>query len=195
MRSLVLAAALAAIVPATPSLAVTIHSEGVNGDLSNNQNAPTNAGTLAAAVSSVIGASVNVDRDFITFTVPVGFVLTSIKLAAYTSTDDLGFMALDSGGTVSSLTDVSQLLGYVHFGPGPGGSPLNSNTLVPMSTSAGAQGFTVPLPAGQYTLWVQQTNAQNIAYQFDLTIVPEPASAGLVALGLACLALTRRVRA
>ena len=55
---------------------------------------------------------------------------------------------------------------------------------VPMIPPAG------PLPAGPYTLWIQQTSSQQIGYTFGFTTAPaapEPAAAGLVALGLGAL--------
>ena len=55
----------------------------------------------------------------------------------------------------------------------------------------GAIGFTPPLPAGDYTFWMQQTGANSATYQFDFIVTPEPATAGLL-FAAAVLLLRRR---
>ncbi len=63
-----------------------------------------------------------------------------------------------------------------------------------MSTALGAIGFQVPLGSGPYTLWLQQTNAVLTGYQFDITVVPEPGTIALLAVGLVGLLAAGRRR-
>ena len=59
----------------------------------------------------------------------------------------------------------------------------------------GASGFTVPLSAGDYTVWIQELAPGSFGYRFNFVLapVPEPSATLLCALGLAVLAgLLRR---
>ena len=87
-------AAICALLAAAPAKAI-IFDEAVSGDLSNNKGAPT-ALTLTAGSNSVIG-TVNgfppgTDaQDWVSFTIPTGFVMTSYVNSKYNSTDPQGF--------------------------------------------------------------------------------------------------------
>jgi PEP-CTERM motif len=58
----------------------------------------------------------------------------------------------------------------------------------------GSTGFSVPLAAGSYTLWIQELATGDFPYNFNLTLtpVPEPSAAWLMLLGLAAAAGARR---
>ena len=77
----------------------------------------------------------------------------------------------------------------------PTGEPSTSNVTVPVGVpAAGATGFTPPLGPGSYTFLIQQTGALT-NYEFDITVVPEPGSLCLMAIGgLLILAPTARKR-
>jgi hypothetical protein len=200
-------AALAA--SATVSQASVLWNETSSGDLSNNQAAP-NAFTLSLGTNSVIGSVGTPDnQDWIALTVPAGDVLSSLILAAYTSTDAQGFTGVQSGSSfVGSIFTQSNYLGYCHFGTGAqnGSLPatdLRNHDLLPImadnsptGTSPGAQGFTPPLPAGTYTFLIQQTGSAPTAYQFDynVSVAPEPSGLLVTALGSAALLVMRRRR-
>ena len=141
-----------------PSQAATVWNEATNGDISNNRLAPTSV-TLAAGSNDVIGSVVGnpSDIDYLTINVPTGDELSQIILESFTSTDQKGFIGIQSGTTFTQPptgTDVTQLLGYTHFGPGAGN--VGADILPSMGTGAGSQGFTAPLAAGPYTFWIQQ---------------------------------------
>jgi PEP-CTERM motif len=210
-KKILFSAAVCALL-ATALAKATIYDEAVSGDLSNNPAAPT-ALTLTPGSNSVIG-SVNgfppgTDaQDWVSFTIPTGFVMTSYINSKYVSTDDQGFTGFQFGSSFSGDPFVAgSYAGYAHFGTGatnPDGSPPSSTVgvdLLPLmansSFAPGATGFTPPLAAGTYTFLIQQGNPVTTGYQFDMTVrpVPEPGSSlCLLGMGgLAIFALRRRL--
>ena len=206
-------AAVCALLAAVPAKA-TVYREAVLGDLSNNPAAPT-ALTLTPGSNSVIGTVAGFPQfggtdpqDWVSFTIPTGFVMVSYVNARYNSTDDQGFTGFQFGSSFSGDEFVAiSYAGYAHFGfaaTNPDGTPPVSTVgvnLLPLmadpSFAPGTTGFTPPLAAGTYTFLIQQGNPVTTGYQFDMTLrsVPEPGSSlCLLALGgLATLALRRRL--
>ena len=181
--------------------ASVVWNEGTNGDLSGNQALPTGV-SLGAGSSSVVGLVGGTDtQDWLTFTVPAGFQLTSIVLGAYASNDAQGFMGIQAGSSfVGSPFAAGSYAGYGHFGTGAVNGPLPPANLIGADMLAimsnptlapGSQGFTAPLGAGTYTLLIQQLGAAT-EYRFDFTLVPAPSAVSLAALG--CAGLVRRGR-
>ena len=210
-KSLFFAAVCALL--ATALAKATIYDEAVSGDLSNDKAAPT-ALTLTPGLNSVIGTVAGFPpagsdpQDWVSFTIPTGFVMTSYVNSKYGSTDDQGFTAFQFGSSFSGDEfTAGSYAGYAHFGTGatnPDGTPPSSTVgvdLLPLMANPnfdpGAIGFTLPLKAGTYTFLIQQGNPVNTSYQFDMTLraVPEPGSSlCLLALGsLAIFALRRRL--
>jgi hypothetical protein len=180
-----------------PLMAATVWNETSDGDISNNRLAPT-AVTLGVGSNDVIGSVVGnpSDIDYLTINVPVGDRLSQIVLESFTSTDQKGFIGIQQGSTFTEPavgTNVTHLLGYTHFGPGAGNVGLD--ILPSMGTGPGAQGFTAPLTAGDYTLWIQQLGALT-SYDFNFVIspVPEPSTCALagMAAGLCAIVVRRR---
>ena len=191
-----LAAAGVAVALSQSAVAVTIHSEAVNGDLSGNRLAPT-ALALGVGTNTIIGTTVRNDLDYYRVTLPAGATLTGLVLASFASTDDVAFMAIQSGPTFTTPNDnpdVAVLLGYTHFGTGgiAETAVVGTSILDELGAGPGAIGFTPPLPSATYTFWVQQLQTNLVSYRFDYVVVPEPSTAALVALGLAALAAARR---
>jgi hypothetical protein len=205
-------AAVCALLAAAPAKA-TLYDEAVSGDLSNDKGAPT-ALTLTTGSNSVIG-TVNGfgngdPQDWVSFTIPTGFVMTSYVNSTYDSTDDQGFTGFQAGSSFSGDEFVAgSYAGYAHFGneaTNPDGTPPKSTVgvnLLPLmanpSFAPGTTGFTPPLHAGTYTFLIQQGNPVTTNYQFDMNVrsvsVPEPGSSlCLLGMGgLATLALRRRL--
>lgn len=179
--------AVAALLLAAPAAHANNWDEAINGDLSGDRLAPS---TLALTPGSnlVIDTTIAGDLDYLTVTVPTGYVLSAIDLLNFVSTDDLGFLAIQAGSTFTEPptgTNVANLLGWAHTGPF-----YPQPYLEILGTSDGAIGFTGALPSGLYTLWIQQTGAQLIGTTFDLVVtapVPEPAAGVLALLGISAL--------
>jgi hypothetical protein len=193
-QTIVLAGFIAAAF-AHSAAAVTIWDESVNGDLSGDPAAPTVL-AIGLGTNSITGTA-DADQDFFTITVPDGANFTQLLLTSFESTDDLAFLAIQSGPMITDLTVPDNLLGWLHTSAAFVGSDILDD--LALSDSAGAIGFTVPLGPGTYTLVMQQTNPGLVAYGFDLIIepvaVPQPPMATLLALGLCALAVARRRRA
>ena len=206
-------AAVCALLAAAPAKAI-IFDEVVSGDLSNNKAAPT-ALTLTPGLNSVIG-TVNGfppggtdPQDWVSFTIPTGFVMVSYVNARYNSTDDQGFTGFQFGSSFSGDQFMAiSYAGYAHFGfaaTNPDGNPVSSSTvgvnLLPLmadpSFAPGASGFTPPLAAGTYTFLIQQGDPATTGYRFNMTVRPVPEAGSSLCLlgmgGLAILALRRRL--
>jgi PEP-CTERM motif len=208
-------AAVCALLATAPARA-TIYNEATSGDLSNDKAAPT-ALTLTPGFNSVIGTVSGFPpegtdpQDWVSFTIPTGFVMISYVNARYNSSDDQGFTGFQFGssfpGGVDSEFDAANYAGYAHFGfaaTNPDGSPPSTTVgvnLLPLmadpSFAPGTSGFTPPLGAGTYTFLIQQGNPVTTGYRFNMTVrpVPEPGSSlCLLGMGsLAILALRRRL--
>jgi PEP-CTERM motif len=198
---------------ATALAKATIYNEAVSGDLSNNKAAPT-ALPLTPGLNSVIGTVNGFDngdgQDWVSFTIPTGFVMTSYVNAKYDSTDPQGFTGFQFGSSFSGDEFMAgSYAGYAHFGTAatnPDGTPPASTVgvnLLPLmadpSFAPGTTGFTPPLGAGTYTFLIQQGNPFTTGYRFNMNVravqVPEPGSSlCLLGMGgLAILALRRRI--
>lgn len=167
--------------------------EGVDGDLSSNQSVPSLL-TLSGGSNSIIGTVGGPDgQDWITITVPIGFELSALNLETFgATTDSTAFTGVAAGSVFAGdPLNAGSYLGYTHFGPGN----VGTNLLPAMASANLAQGFTLPLPAGDYAFLIQQTGPATTAYQFDClaaVAVPEPSLTGPGA--LCGLFLTRRRR-
>src|SRR5205809_8082631 len=99
-------ATICALLAAAPAKA-TIYDESVSGDLSNDKAAPT-ALTLTPGLNSVIGTVAGFPQfggtdpqDWVSFTIPTGFAMTSYVNSRYDSTDDQGFTGFHKGSSFS----------------------------------------------------------------------------------------------
>lgn len=167
--------------------ATTIWNEAVDGSLSGNRLAPS-AFTLAVGDSDILGTvqgGTSSKLDYVTLTVPAGTKMTHLNLVSFASTDQKAFIGVQRGTTFTepaSGTNVANLLGWTHFGPGAGN--VGADILPSMGLGPGAQDFAPPLPANQYTFWIQQLGAAtNFDFDFVVQPVPEPSSLVLVEIG------------
>jgi hypothetical protein len=181
------------------------YNEGADGDLAGTLStsgglAPTQLTATVGTNSISLGVPEGGDRDYFTFTVPAGHVLSSIVHTSYASTDNLSFMGFQAGAQLTepfSGANPANLLGYLHFGPTTVGTDVLDNLANSDTSTPAAAGFDAPLIAGPYTFWVQQTGVQ-AAYSFDFAItpVPEPGQWALMLGGaLLVAARVRRSRA
>lgn len=193
---LALALALGLLAAPCASPGSTLWNEASQGDLSGNRLAPTGV-SLELGSNDLFATTQNGDLEYLTFQIPAGRAVSSVYLRAYTGTDGRAFFGLQQGGTftvAANAASPSDMYGYSHFGPNAVGATVGSDFLGQAASAFGAQGFTPPLGAGTYTLWLQQLGTP-VTYQLDLVVspVPEPAStAAAVAAALLGVAVIRR---
>jgi hypothetical protein len=174
---------LAAVCVASAASGQTIWDEAIDGDLSNDRLDPT-ALVLSLGTNSLFATSVKGDREYVRLDVPEGMKLSGIILTAYESLSVQSFIGVQAGTTFTedpANADVANILGYTHFGPGAGN--VGTNILDDMGKGEGAIGFKPPLPAGEYTYWMQETGTDPATWQFDFIVVPSPGSATAILFG------------
>ncbi|GBE90491.1 PEP-CTERM sorting domain-containing protein [Nostoc cycadae] len=169
-----------------------VYNEAVNGELSGDSLNPT-AVNLLDGSNQITGSTTgnpNLDRDFFTFTIPVGYELSRINLANYVGLDGVGsnqgFLAVQTGSSIAPTTittNTPSLLGAALIGAAPG-RQIGDNVLDDLGVAASIQGATFvgfpngKLGAGTYTFWIQETvqGIQNYNLDFVVTKVPEPST-------------------
>ena len=192
--------ALVALLAVTRLSAQIAYSETDSGDLSNDGLAPTSV-SFSTGSNQVFGSTgriTGVDRDYFSFAVPPGYALTGIVELPGTTSGNVSFFGLQAGNQLTVATntpDATGLLGWIHYSP----ANINQNLFSTLSSpSFGSSGFTAPLGAGNYSVWIQDFTAGTFNYGFDfrLRAVPEPSTYGIAAGVLAFgLILARRRRA
>lgn len=178
---------------------VVAWDETISGDISSNRLDPTRVG-LVAGVNLIRGAlgptavpDVH-DLDYITVTVPEGHSLEALVLREAFVGGSASFLAVQGGPIVLMPHDDSSgsapLLGWTHFGsadvgldllPSMGGAPF------------AAEGFSGPLPAGQYAFWLMELRTDEpYTYSLCLNVVAVPAPAASLVGAIACVRGRRR---
>jgi hypothetical protein len=194
---LLAAAFLASVSAQTAPADTVVFDEARDGDASDNRFAPTTV-ALGAGVNTIRGFSGQSptpdvhDLDYITFTVADGFQLSSFVLQSASVGGAFSFVALQAGPTITIPADWTSietpLLGWAHFGSADVGSDL----LPVMATSPGSVGFSGPLGAGTYALWIMELNtSEPYSYSFGLGVTAVPAPS-VLALAAACGLFPRR---
>ena len=161
------------LVLASPVSAAVIHNEAVNGDLSSLAAAPT-ALAFAPGGNTVIGTvrssnNITGDRDFITFTIPAGNVLTGLNLLAY-APDFLAFCAFNAGATsfVPGVATNASFLAGIHIGAALVGSNLMTQFV---GSSVTTNSLTAPqLNPGTYSFVIQQTGTALQSYSLEFVM-------------------------
>ncbi len=207
LRALFTLAGIAVVCAMAPPAAAVNHNEAVDGDLSGDRLNPTQL-VLSAGTNSLTattGVFLNeqeeeeTDLEYVRIDLPANHQLVSILMQGYTSFDTTAFIGVQSGTTFTfdpgdAISNVGNLDGYAHFGPGAGHDP-GDDLLPDIGAGPGSIGFTPPLTGTSYTFWIQQTGALT-DYQLDfiVTSIPEPASAFLMCTALVAAAHCRRRR-
>ena len=176
---------------AFPAGAVSLWTEGVDGDLSNSGAAPTAVVINAAGTYTLSGTMGGGDLDYLTLMLGAGVYLQSLQHTVYVSADATSFIGLQNSVTFTEppgSPNVANLLGWTHFGSATLGTDILDN----ICTGSGAIGCTPPLGPSTYAWWLQQAGASATTYSIDFNVIPEPGTLPLVGLGLAVLAAARR---
>jgi len=159
-----------------------IYNESSSGDLANAGGTPTFIG-FSSGSNQVIGSTgrssstAAIDRDYFTFTVPVGLDLVSITPLPGTQVNGpISFIGLQAGNSFTvppTQTDATGLLGWWHYSTADIGQDILSKMAIP---SMGSSGFTPPLGPGSYSVWIQDFSVPTVNYGFDfeLQAIPEP---------------------
>jgi hypothetical protein len=145
------------------------YDEAMQGDLSDDGSAPT-AISLDEPSNRLAGSITFGERDYFTISVPAGAALNKIILTRYESSNARAFIGVQAGSQVTldpSGSTSDGLLGYMHFGFDQG---MSSDLLVDLARSI-PPGFSIPLPAGNYSFWLNQTEPAATFYEFNLTTV------------------------
>lgn len=146
----------------------TAHNETDDGDMSGDEAAPTSA-SLVIGGNTISGNMGPGDLDFVTFTVPAGHQLSQMNLQAYSGVSIRSLAAIVNGtelGVEPDSAQQSDLLGYYLIDS----ASVGTDILPAMGEGFGAQGFTPPLPAGDYTMWFQENATPNVDYAVELII-------------------------
>lgn len=147
---------------------VVLFDEANDGDIVDDPNNPQFL-QLLVGENRINATMVAPDLDYLTINVPAGSELTALELTEYVSTDDQSFIAIQAGSVFTELpatADVGNLLGYMHFGISMEGTDI----LPTVALGEGAQGFTTPLEAGDYSLWIQETGAETVSYSLSFVV-------------------------
>lgn len=176
--------------------------ESVAGDLSGDRMAPTRWVLDRESTGSVPGSNVLtgatgrnagvVDRDYLHVVVPDGYEWVALRVGNRTTVGGGGsFIGLAAGPVMPVAPDAadgSGLLGFRVYTL----ADRNTDILPAMAAGGGAtSGFTVPLPAGDYAVWIQELAPGTYGYRFNFVLapVPEPATGRLAAIGVGAVAL------
>jgi hypothetical protein len=106
------------------------------------------------------GEVVRGDADYVSWDIPKGQKLLSVKLVQYVSEDAIAFYALQRNKVFDAGIDVSRMLVYGHMGP----SDLGRNVLANVPKSQ--------LGEGAMTLWFQQTGQLPTQYAIEVVLAP-----------------------
>jgi hypothetical protein len=158
----------------------TVFDEAALGDFSNDGLAPTSF-LLGAGTNELVGTfgispvPDQHDLDYVSVTVPDGYLLSRLVLVDAFAGGAFSFVGLQAGPAVTVPPDNQSintpLLGWAHFGSASIGQDLFPG----MAASPGSVGFTAPLAAGTYSLWIMELNtSEAYSYRFGLEVVAIP---------------------
>ena len=200
-RSVVIAALCAlAVGGSVQRVSAGSYNESIDGDLSGTPATPT-AWTLDVGANVLTGraglvaGTFDYDYDIVAVTIPAGRQLDSIELTNYENVDPFGFgfIGMQAGSPWLDIVGPGVsgmfLMGYTHIEPVlEGGDVLNK-----MQEHSGEPPFTIPLGPGTYSLLIQDIEmAYDYTMTFNVSGVPEPSSAALLAIGVTAACRRRR---
>ena len=152
-------------VASCPAVIETLaYDESVDGDLSTDRENPTVRALAAGANSVALMTGGEGDRqDYLTVQLEPCMTLDSVFVQSYEGSggDEIGALILQRGNTLTvdpaqAFNSIDQLLGFTLFGT----ANVGLDVLAMAGEGQGAEGFTTPLPADNYTFWLNQTGPQ-----------------------------------
>jgi len=168
MKTFAIVMLLAAM--AVPASAAVIWNEGINGDLSSSEAAPTGI-SFGVGTNQILGtvSGSPLDRDYITFTIAPGQTLSHLNLIAF-SPDNLAFSAFNSGSTsfIPSGATNGLFLSGIHIAGADVGSdmmPFYDTRNVTTNSLASPS-----LGPGTYCWMIQQTSPIAQSYTVEFVI-------------------------
>lgn len=188
---------------ASPLSAATIFDElALSPDASDLPGSPTPLGPLVPGNNEITLSVGNGDTDYLTLEVPPGFRLSALYLTFFDfglNPGNVGFIGYQDGPVITPDFPAPADIAYYLYGSADVSSPGTPLDLLDrlQTTSAvtNPADFGGSLPAGTYTVWVNETADIPTVSSFSLLVepVPEPASPALLTLGLlSALAIRRR---
>lgn len=188
----------------TGSVCAATYTESVNGEISSNRLAPTffqldyqPAGNVPGSnvITGTVGRNTSgvIERDYLWVNVPTGYRLSELRVGNQTTVGGSGsFIGLASGSSMpvaEGAADATGLLGYRVYETADRGTDILDDMAI---ATNGSSGFTRPLGAGDYTLWIQELARGTFTYRFNLVLspVPEPTTGSLMVAGVGVLAAT-----
>lgn len=201
--ALAAACTIPCIAASAPASAAVVYDEATSPDLSDDGLTPTPL-VFGVGSNEVRGATGHdstgaIDRDYFTFTIGANQTLTAINILTGTETIGASFIGLQSGNQVTlpffpANNSAAGLLGWYHYTSADIGTDILDN----MSIAAnGSSGFTRPLGAGTYSIWVQEISPGGaIPYRFEFVVgnVPEPSTWATMLLGFGLIGGALRLR-
>ncbi len=189
----------AALAGAHAARAGIVYDEAVSGDFSGDGLNPTLV-TLEPGSNQIFGVTGRIfldpDRDYFTVTIPVGHAFVALtELAGTRINSQVSFLGVQAGPQVTVETfavTATGLLGWTHYF----GTSVDIDILPAVGAGAGgATGFVPPLPAGDYSFWIQDFGDGDANYGFDIVVaLPEPGVAAPLLLGCCAVAASRARR-
>jgi hypothetical protein len=182
MKTIAIVLLLAAM--AVPAGAAVIWNEGINGDLSSSEAAPTLI-SFGVGTNQILG-SINgnpLDRDYITFTIAAGQTLSHLNLIAF-SPDNLAFTAFNSGSTsfIPSGGTNGLFLSGIHIS-----SADVSKDLMPFYDTRNVTTNSLASPSlgpGTYCWMIQQTSpllqSYTVEFVVDGALQTDPQTWGMI---------------
>ena len=123
---------------------------------------PLQPSVLAPGLQTYLihGVVVKDDADYVSWNIPKGQQLVSVKLVQYVSEDAIAFYALQPKEVFDAGFDTNLMLVWGHMGP----SDLGRNVLANVSKTQ--------LGEGPMTLWFQQTGTKPTRYAIEVILSP-----------------------
>lgn len=149
---------LAGNVSAPRAVALEQPPGGAWQEASGNPLQPSVLPARAAHTYLIHGSVVRGDADYISWSVPAGHQIASVRLVHYESEDAIAFYALQRAALFDAGVDVSRMVSYGHMGP----QDLLRNVVAAIPATL--------LTEGPMTLWFQQTGTLPTRYVIEMVL-------------------------